>query len=122
MTDSFSMPTDPFAVPSGRRARGRVRVPSSKSMTHRYFNLALLSGSPAVIERPLYAEDTRLFLDALGRCGFRVEEGEDEVRLDPTGPPSEETNSISRSIFSSISSEAASRNTPIIGTSTSRNM
>ncbi len=90
MTDSFSTQLEPFAVPAGRRARGRVRVPSSKSMTHRYFNLALLSGSPAVIERPLQAEDTRLFMAALGRCGFRVEEGEDEVRLDPTGPPSEE--------------------------------
>ncbi|HEX6898178.1 MAG TPA: 3-phosphoshikimate 1-carboxyvinyltransferase [Thermoanaerobaculia bacterium] len=90
MTDSFSTQLEPFAVPAGRRARGRVRVPSSKSMTHRYFNLALLSGSPAVIERPLQAEDTRLFMAALGRCGFRVEEGEDEVRLDPTGPPREE--------------------------------
>ena len=39
-----------------------------------------------------------------------------------TGPPSVETNSISRSIFSSISSEAASANTPSIGTSTSRKM
>ena len=38
-----------------------------------------------------------------------------------TGPPWVETNSISRSIFSSISSEAASANTPIIGISTSRN-
>src|SRR5207253_87842 len=67
----------------GRRARGRLRVPSSKSLTHRYFNLALLSGAPVVVERPLFAEDTRLFLAALGRCGFRVEEGDDDVRLTP---------------------------------------
>ena len=83
MTDSSSTQSEPFVGPSGRRARGRVRVPPSKSLTHRYFNLALLSSQPLVIERPLFAEDTRLFLGALGRAGFRVEEGEDEVRLTP---------------------------------------
>jgi len=67
-----------------------VRVPPSKSLTHRYFNLALLSGSPMVIERPLFAEDTRLFLAALGRSGFQVEEGEDEVRLTPRAAPAGE--------------------------------
>jgi 3-phosphoshikimate 1-carboxyvinyltransferase len=90
MTDSSSKPSEPFVVPSGRRARGRVRVPPSKSLTHRYFNLALLSGSPMVIERPLFAEDTRLFLAALGRSGFQVAEGEDEVRLTPGAAPAGE--------------------------------
>ena len=90
MTDSSSKPSEPFVVPSGRRARGRVRVPPSKSLTHRYFNLALLSGSPLVIERPLLAEDTRLFLAALGRSGFRVEDGEAEVSLTPGGTPAGE--------------------------------
>ncbi|HEX9943818.1 MAG TPA: 3-phosphoshikimate 1-carboxyvinyltransferase [Thermoanaerobaculia bacterium] len=90
MTASSSTPSEPFAVPSGRRARGRLRVPSSKSLTHRYFNLALLSGSPLVIERPLFAEDTRLFLAALGRCGFQVEEEGDEVRLTPGERPAGE--------------------------------
>lgn len=90
MTALPSTSTDPYEVPSGRRVRGRLRVPSSKSVTHRYFNLALLSQAPVVIERPLFAEDTRLFLAALGRCGFRVEEGEDEVRLTPEAPPAGE--------------------------------
>jgi 3-phosphoshikimate 1-carboxyvinyltransferase len=90
MTASPSTPTEPFAVPSGRRVRGRLRVPSSKSLTHRYFNLALLSGAPLVIERPLFADDTRLFLAALGRCGLRVEEGADEVRLEPGAPTADE--------------------------------
>lgn len=94
MTDSSSTQSEPFAesfaVPGGRRARGRLRVPPSKSLTHRYFNLALLSGQPLVIERPLFAEDTRLFLAALGRAGFRVEEAEDEVRLTPGGTPDRE--------------------------------
>lgn len=87
MTDSFSKPAEPFAVPSGRRVRGRLRVPSSKSLTHRYFNLALLSGAPVVVERPLFAEDTRLFLAALGACGFRVEEAGEDVVLTPAGRP-----------------------------------
>jgi 3-phosphoshikimate 1-carboxyvinyltransferase len=93
MTDSLSRsttPTEPIAVPSGRRTRGRLRVPSSKSLTHRYLNLALLSGAPVVIERPLFAEDTRLFLAALGRCGFQVEEEGDDVRLTPAARPSGE--------------------------------
>src|SRR5258707_3442573 len=90
MTDSSSTPIEPFAVPCGRRARGRLQVPSSKSLTHRYFNLALLSGMPVTVERPLFAEDTRLFLAALGRCGFAVEEGDDEVRLTPQTPPAGE--------------------------------
>jgi len=90
MTASLSTPTEPFAVPSGRRVRGRLRVPPSKSLTHRYFNLALLSGAPLVVERPLFADDTRLFLAALGRCGLGVEEGEDEVRLEPGSPPADE--------------------------------
>src|SRR4029077_7076923 len=68
MTDSASRSTtqlEPVAVPSGRRAGGRTRVRASKSLTHRYLNLALLSGAPVVIERPLVAEDTGLFLAAL---------------------------------------------------------
>jgi 3-phosphoshikimate 1-carboxyvinyltransferase len=90
MTASPSMPTEPFAVPSGRRVRGRLWVPPSKSLTHRYFNLALLSGAPLVVEWPLFAEDTRLFLAALGRCGLRVEESDNEVRLEPGAPTADE--------------------------------
>lgn len=90
MTASPSTSTERFEVPSGRGVRGRLRVPSSKSVTHRYLNLALLSQAPAVIERPLFAEDTRLFMAALGRCGFRVEEAGDEVRLTPDVPPAGE--------------------------------
>lgn len=77
---------DPYEVPAGRTVSGRLVVPPSKSVTHRYLNLALLAGRPAVVERPLLAEDTRLFLAALERCGFRVEEEHEEVRLVP-GPP-----------------------------------
>jgi 3-phosphoshikimate 1-carboxyvinyltransferase len=93
MTDWFSTSRDPLAVPSGGRAAGRLRVPSSKSVTHRCCVLALLARAPLVIERPLLAEDTRLFLEALARCGFAVDERAAEVRLTPgplpTGPTAE---------------------------------
>ncbi len=93
MTGSSSIsPTSPDsrAIPAGVRASGRVRVPPSKSVTHRYLNLALLARQPLTIERPLFAEDTRLFLAALGRLGFRVEEGLEEARLELADPPSGE--------------------------------
>jgi 3-phosphoshikimate 1-carboxyvinyltransferase len=88
MTGSSSTPTEaqaPQAIPSGRLAHGRVRVPPSKSITHRFLNLALLARREVVIERPLLAEDTRLFLTALARCGWKVEERppQHEVRLEP---------------------------------------
>lgn len=80
------------AIPAGVRVRGRVTPPASKSVTHRCLNLALLAGCPLVVERPLLAEDTRLFLVALERCGFQVEltdEAGDEpvVRLTPGAEP-----------------------------------
>jgi len=83
MTGWFSTPTEAQPIPSGRRARGRVRVPSSKSITHRYLNLALLARRPLIVERPLLAEDTRLFLTALARCGWTVEERPQEIGLAP---------------------------------------
>ncbi len=82
MTDSPSTSPE-FVVPSGARVRGRLRVPSSKSLTHRYFNLAVLARAPLVVEHPLVAEDTCLFLEALGRLGFRVTEEGETVRLEP---------------------------------------
>lgn len=92
------MPTDPtdraypadpavgHVIPAGRTASGRVTVPPSKSVTHRYFNLALLSGRPLILENPLWAEDTRLFADALALLGFAVEARADRVRLTPVAP------------------------------------
>lgn len=84
MTASHStFKADSRTIPAGRRAAGSVWVPPSKSVTHRYLNLALLAGAPLVLERPLDADDTRLFLAALGACGFAVERAGDEVRLTP---------------------------------------
>jgi 3-phosphoshikimate 1-carboxyvinyltransferase len=68
---------------STERVRGRLAVPPSKSLTHRYFNLALLARRPLVVERPLDAEDTRLFRAALRRLGYAVEEGPERVAIAP---------------------------------------
>jgi 3-phosphoshikimate 1-carboxyvinyltransferase len=73
------------------KARGRLRVPSSKSLTHRYFNLAVLGRAPITVENPLVAEDTRLFLEALGKLGFRVTEDGGDVHLEPVEPATQET-------------------------------
>ncbi|HEX2224429.1 MAG TPA: 3-phosphoshikimate 1-carboxyvinyltransferase [Thermoanaerobaculia bacterium] len=92
MTASSSISNEPRLIPAGRTAGGRLRVPSSKSLTHRYLLLALLSGKPWTIVRPLLAEDTRLTLAAVESCGVRVEqaeEGDEEVRLLPGQPAAE---------------------------------
>lgn len=98
MTDSSSNLNEPRAIPAGLTVNGRLRVPSSKSLTHRCLLLALLSGKPWTIVRPLLAEDTRLTLAAVESCGFRVEvegePGEEEVCLtpgQPAGDPDAET-------------------------------
>ena len=78
---SSSTSIEPGVVPAGRRVSGRLEVPPSKSATHRAFNLALLAGGDTVVERPLDAEDTRLFLVALETCGMTVERRPGEVRL-----------------------------------------
>lgn len=84
MTDSPSSSTsDRRAIPAGAVLRGRLRVPPSKSVTHRCFNLALLARKPVVVEHPLVAEDTRLFLGALKTVGFSVDESSDRVELVP---------------------------------------
>src|SRR6185295_2455920 len=81
-------------IPAGRRAAGSVWVPPSKSVTHRYLNLALLAGAPLVLERPLDADDTRLFLAALGVYGFVLERAGEEVRLTPGGSRSSDAEPI----------------------------
>jgi 3-phosphoshikimate 1-carboxyvinyltransferase len=70
-------------VPAGGTVSGRLAPPPSKSLTHRYLNLALLSGRELVVERPLEAEDTGLFLAALARLGRTVAAAPGEVRIGP---------------------------------------
>ena len=70
-------------IPSGRVARGCLRVPPSKSVSHRYFNLTLLAAAPAVIEHPLEAEDLTLFSRALEQLGFDLKRAGDVLDLTP---------------------------------------
>jgi 3-phosphoshikimate 1-carboxyvinyltransferase len=90
MTDSSWTSTDPLEIPAGGRVAGTLRVPPSKSLTHRFFNLAFLTRSPLVVEEPLVAEDSHLFLEALRRSGFRVEVAADAVTLVPGPVPAGE--------------------------------
>ncbi len=87
MTPDLPSPKDPYPIPHGAVARGSVRVPSSKSMTHRVLALCLLSGRPAVVHGRLRAEDTDLFLAALTGLGWEVRESGEQVRLEPPGSP-----------------------------------
>ncbi len=80
---------DIYSVPAGRPAAGRLRVPPSKSITQRYFNLALIARRPLIVHRPLDSEDPRLYLEALAAAGFDVERGDDQVELIPGEPPAE---------------------------------
>lgn len=66
------MTRTPIAVPYGRRVSGRLRPPSSKSVTHRLALLAFSARRETAIERPLDAVDTRLLAAALRALGARL--------------------------------------------------
>lgn len=71
------------ACSSDRPPRGTwSHLPGSKSVTQRYFNLALLGGLKLTVHRPLISEDTLHYLAALEVCGCRVERGDDRVTID----------------------------------------
>ncbi|MEM6453696.1 MAG: 3-phosphoshikimate 1-carboxyvinyltransferase [Acidobacteriota bacterium] len=90
MTDSNSTSPDPtsdapstYAVPVGGRLRGPLHVPGSKSVTQRYFDLALIGRAPMTVRRPLLSDDPLLFLDAMRTAGFGVEHIDSAVVLTP---------------------------------------
>ncbi|MDH3525437.1 MAG: 3-phosphoshikimate 1-carboxyvinyltransferase [Acidobacteriota bacterium] len=95
MTDSSSTwpepGSGPVAVPAGRRARGAVRPPSSKSLTQRYYNLALLARGATLVERPLRSTDCDGFLAGLRAVGCAVEDRGDAVAIRPPGAPGRAT-------------------------------
>lgn len=70
--------------------RGRVTVPSSKSLTNRYLLLAALADAPSTVISPLDSRDSRLMLEALQALGAGIEHicdyastGEPAVRITP---------------------------------------
>jgi 3-phosphoshikimate 1-carboxyvinyltransferase len=70
-------------VPAGGRLNGRLRPPSSKSLTQRYYDLALLAPGPTEIVHPLRSADCEHFLAGLAAVGCRVEEGAARVLVAP---------------------------------------
>ncbi len=61
-----------------------VAVPGSKSITARALYLAAVAEAPSLITGALDARDTRLFADALGVMGARIEDaGEGALRVTP---------------------------------------
>ena len=62
-------------------------VPSSKSISQRYLNLALLERMELLIRRPLMSEDILHYLGAFEALGFGVERSASEVRIVPGPPP-----------------------------------
>lgn len=86
---AFDMAHSVYAVPSGQRIGGSLRVPSSKSVAQRYLNLALLGRSPLTMQRLVLSEDTRLFLSALKACGFGIEVQGTDLHLAPRSEVSE---------------------------------
>ena len=84
---SESVDNAPQPIRAGRSAFGSLRPPPSKSLTQRYFDLALLAATPSVVHRPLLAEDTEAYLGGLTAMGCAVERRRSGVRLTPPTHP-----------------------------------
>ncbi len=80
---SESSDSAPRTISAGRSASGSLRPPPSKSLTQRYFDLALLAATPSVVHRPLLAEDTETYLGGLVAMGCAVERRRRGVRVTP---------------------------------------
>lgn len=74
-------------VPTGRRASGRLRPPSSKSLTHRAALLAWLARRSVAIAQPLDAGDTRRLTAALSALGARVTWEPERLLIEPGRRP-----------------------------------
>jgi 3-phosphoshikimate 1-carboxyvinyltransferase len=71
------------AVEADRTVRGAVTVPSSKSVSNRYLDLALLARQPITIDRLLDSDDIRRFRSALEILGFHLEANGDTLAIEP---------------------------------------
>jgi 3-phosphoshikimate 1-carboxyvinyltransferase len=67
-------------------ARGEVRVPGSKSVTHRAFLLAAQSATPCTVVAPLRSADTDATLACLHRLGYAPRPDRGAVRFEPASP------------------------------------
>jgi 3-phosphoshikimate 1-carboxyvinyltransferase len=58
-----------------------IRVPGSKSYTHRWLIAAALSDGPCRIVNPLRSQDTRLTIEALRQLGIKIEDSGHDVLI-----------------------------------------
>ncbi|MHC1745137.1 MAG: 3-phosphoshikimate 1-carboxyvinyltransferase [Syntrophobacteraceae bacterium] len=62
---------------------GKVRIPGSKSITHRALLMAALAGGESTILNPLIAEDTLLTAGALEQLGVEIIRSGDQLTVKP---------------------------------------
>jgi 3-phosphoshikimate 1-carboxyvinyltransferase len=67
----------------GFEIKARIRLPGSKSITHRALIMASLAAGKSQITNALAAEDTLLTADALRQLGVAVEWGEETTTVKP---------------------------------------
>ena len=75
------------AIQPVSRVDARIRLPGSKSITHRALIMAALAEGPCEIENPLRAEDTLLTAGALQALGAILEWTDESVRVTPPTLP-----------------------------------
>ena len=71
------------AIKPVSKINAQIRLPGSKSITHRALIMAALSEEPSEIRNPLKAEDTYLTANALEALGAKIEWSSDSVRVMP---------------------------------------
>lgn len=64
---------------------GTVRIPGSKSITHRSLIAAGLAKGESLLEEPLFCEDTLYTIDGLRALGVQIVPDQDRVRVQGTG-------------------------------------
>ncbi len=83
------MNTEHLDLPPAHGARGRVRLPGSKSISNRILLLSALARGVTEVEALLESDDTRVMLQALGQLGVRWSRhaGSDDYRVEGVGGP-----------------------------------
>ncbi len=69
----------------GTRARGRLRAPTSKSVTNRVLILAALAGGTSTLREPLECDDSRAMRACLTSLGAQIDGSASTWRVDGTG-------------------------------------
>ena len=73
--------SDVTLEPARRPFAARITPPGSKSLTNRALVLAALAAGTCDVSNILFADDTAVMLESLGRLGFRLEIDHDACRV-----------------------------------------